>query len=113
MGILQYRLHGGQVTRIVIEDAGSCQEGGAPSGTSCVSESSAKPSMSRDYRIRLRDMLAAAIRARAYATGIPDAVTLAANQQVLDAVMFNLFVLGEAAKGIPADVRARYAAVEW
>jgi uncharacterized protein with HEPN domain len=42
--------------------------------------------MSRDYLIRLRDMLA---------------------------VMFNLFVLGEAAKGIPADVRARYAAVEW
>src|ERR1039457_5777391 len=80
---------------------------------SCVSESSAKPSMSRDYLIRLRDMLAAANRARAYATGIPDAATLAANQQILDAVMFNLFVLGEAAKGIPADIRARYAAVEW
>ena len=43
---------------------------------SCVSESSAKPSMSRDYLIRLRDMLAAATRARAYATGIPDAVLL-------------------------------------
>jgi uncharacterized protein with HEPN domain len=43
---------------------------------SCVSESSAKPSMSRDYLIRLRDMLAAATRARAYVTGIPDAVLL-------------------------------------
>jgi len=69
--------------------------------------------MSRDYLIRLRDMLAAAKRARAYASGMPDAATLAANQQVLDAVMFNLFVLGEAAKGIPAEVRARYATVEW
>jgi uncharacterized protein with HEPN domain len=78
-----------------------------------VSESSAKPSMSRDYLIRLRDMLASATRARAYAMGIQDAATLAANQQILDAVMFNLFVLGEAAKGIPTDVRARYAAVEW
>jgi uncharacterized protein with HEPN domain len=69
--------------------------------------------MSRDYLIRLRDMLAAATRARAYAAGIPDAATLAANQQILDAVMFNLFVLGEAAKGIPSDVRAHHAAVEW
>jgi hypothetical protein len=50
------------------------------------------PSMSRDYLIRLRDMLAAATRARAYAAGIPDAATLAANQQILDAVMFNLGV---------------------
>jgi uncharacterized protein with HEPN domain len=64
--------------------------------------------MSRDYLIRLRDMFASATRARAYATGIPDAATLAANQQILDAVMFNLFVLGEAAKGIPPEVRARY-----
>jgi uncharacterized protein with HEPN domain len=32
--------------------------------------------MSRDYLIRLRDMLAAATRARAYVTGIPDAVLL-------------------------------------
>ena len=56
-----------------------------------MSESSAKPSMSRDYLIRLHDMLASATRARAYATGIPDAATLAANQQILDAVMFNLF----------------------
>lgn len=46
-----------------------------------MSESSAKPSMSRDYLIRLRDMLAAATRARAYATGVPDAATLAANQR--------------------------------
>jgi uncharacterized protein with HEPN domain len=69
--------------------------------------------MSRDYLIRLRDMLAAAKRARAYAAAIPDAATLTANQQVLDAVMFNLFVLGEAAKGIPAEVRARHATVEW
>ena len=45
--------------------------------------------MSRDYLIRLRDMLASATRARAYATGIPDAATLASNQQILDAVMFN------------------------
>ena len=34
--------------------------------------------MSRDYLIRLRDMLGAATKARAYATGIPDAATLAA-----------------------------------
>lgn len=54
-----------------------------------MNESSAKPSMSRDYLIRLRDMLASATRARAYATGIPDAATLASNQQILDAVMFN------------------------
>ena len=78
-----------------------------------MSELCAKLSMSRDYLIRLRDMLAAATKARAYATGIPDAATLAGNQQVQDAVMFNLFVLGEAAKGIPADVRARYATVQW
>ncbi len=78
-----------------------------------MSELCAKLSMSRDYLIRLRDMLAAATKARAYATGIPDAATLAGNQQVQDAVMFNLFILGEAAKGIPADVRARYTTIQW
>jgi uncharacterized protein with HEPN domain len=41
--------------------------------------------MSRDYLIRLRDMLATATRARAYATDIPDAASLGANQQILDA----------------------------
>jgi uncharacterized protein with HEPN domain len=69
--------------------------------------------MSRNYLIRLRDMLAAAERASAYGSSAASASSLGANRQVLDAILFNLFVLGEAAKGVPTEVRSRYPGVQW
>jgi uncharacterized protein with HEPN domain len=69
--------------------------------------------MSRDYLIRLRDMLAAAERASVYGSGVASAGALLANRQILDAILFNLFVLGEAAKGVPEEVRSRYSGVQW
>ncbi len=38
---------------------------------------------------------------------------LAADRQAYEAILFNLFVLGEAAKAVPADVRDRWPDVEW
>jgi len=68
--------------------------------------------MSRDFRVYLDDILQAAGRIREYTAGL-SRETFAADTRTLDAVVRNLEVIGEAAKKVPEDLRARRPKVEW
>lgn len=68
--------------------------------------------MSRDYKLYLEDMLQAARKITGYVEGI-EFQALIADSMRLEAVLFNLQIIGEATKQIPDDMRAQYSAVEW
>jgi uncharacterized protein with HEPN domain len=68
--------------------------------------------MSRDYKLYLEDILKAATNIDSYLRGIDFAMF---QQDIMrnQAVLFNLQIIGEAAKKIPDDIRDQYPAVEW
>jgi uncharacterized protein with HEPN domain len=68
--------------------------------------------VSRSWRLFLLDMLQAARKVERYTTGL-DLEALLHNEMALDATLRNLEILGEAAKGVPPDVQARYPEVDW
>lgn len=68
--------------------------------------------MPREYELFLRDMLEAAQAIQTYTQGMT-LKTFLKDRLRYDAVMYNLFVIGEAVKNIPDDVQARYADVDW
>ena len=68
--------------------------------------------MPRDYSVYLRDILEAVRKIRAYTAGM-SLQSFAADSKSLDAVVRNLEVIGEGAKKIPEDMRARSAEVDW
>ena len=67
----------------------------------------------RDHRLRLKDMLVAASAALEYAGSLGSIAELQADRRTRDAILHNLFVLGEAAKAVPPEVRQRHPEVEW
>lgn len=68
--------------------------------------------MSRDWRLFLEDMIDFAESAVEFTKGT-DRAELERNRVLRDAVLRNLELLGEAAKGVPDDVRARAPEVPW
>ncbi len=68
--------------------------------------------MSRDVRLYLIDMRDSCARIVHHRSGMPRAVFFA-DAVVRDAVLWNLLVLGEAAKQVPEEVRAAYPLIEW
>jgi uncharacterized protein with HEPN domain len=68
--------------------------------------------MSRDYKISLQDILDAIKKIEKYTRGMgfDDFVK---QEVVVDAVVRNLEVIGEAAKNAPASVRSKHKDVEW
>lgn len=68
--------------------------------------------MPRDSRVYLEDILEAVTRIRSYTSGFSREAFLADGRTV-DAVVRNLEIIGEAAKGVPEDVRREAPAVEW
>lgn len=68
--------------------------------------------MPRDSRIYLEDIVAAVGRIHRYTAGMTR-VEFDADEKTVDAVVRNLEIIGEAAKRVPADVRARQPQVEW
>jgi uncharacterized protein with HEPN domain len=68
--------------------------------------------MSRDYRLYLDDIATSCAKVLRYTAGLTFD-TFLHNELVYDAVLRNLEVIGEAAKNIPVDLRARYPAAEW
>jgi uncharacterized protein with HEPN domain len=67
--------------------------------------------MSGDFRLCLDDMRAAQ-KALRYTAGL-DVDQFAADEKTFDATLRNLEVIGEAAKQIPPEIRARYPAIDW
>ena len=70
------------------------------------------PSMSRDVALYLEDMLDAARRAVSYVAGM-DFDQYLADRRTRDAVERVVEILGEAAKKVPADVRASMPGIDW
>ena len=66
--------------------------------------------MPRDFKVYLQDILEATERILRYTA---DASDFARDERTLDAVVRNLEVIGEAAKGVPPNVRKAYPDVEW
>jgi uncharacterized protein with HEPN domain len=68
--------------------------------------------MPRDPGVYLEDILEAIRRIVSYTEGL-DFVAFAKNPMVLDAVIRNLEVIGEAAGRIPEEIRAASSEIEW
>lgn len=70
------------------------------------------PMPPRNWMMRVDDMLAAAAAIAEYTAGL-DFDGFCADRLRVDATLRNLEVIGEAARYVPADVRARYPQVPW
>jgi uncharacterized protein with HEPN domain len=68
--------------------------------------------MPRDCKVYLEDILAAIRKIRRYTAGL-SLNLLARDERTFDPVVRNLEVIGEAAKKIPEEVRARHGNVDW
>lgn len=58
-------------------------------------------------------MLEAAEKVERYTEGMTDLEAFTANELVIDAVIRNVQIIGEAARHIPEDAQARYPDVDW
>lgn len=68
--------------------------------------------MSRDPKLYLDDMRAACRRVIEHSAGMTRAAFFG-DAKAVDAVLWNLLVLGEAAKNVPDEVRAEHPSLEW
>ncbi|MEE9294799.1 MAG: DUF86 domain-containing protein [Phycisphaerae bacterium] len=68
--------------------------------------------MPRNYSVYLQDMLEAARKVHSYTEGLTKEA-FATDDRTVDAVVRNLEVLGEAAKGIPDEFRQSHPAIPW
>lgn len=68
--------------------------------------------MPRDYKVQLDDILESIKRIEAYVKGI-DFDEFDSDLLKQDAIMKNLMVIGEAAKNIPEEIRAKIHGVDW
>ena len=66
----------------------------------------------RSVRLRVLDMLGAIENIRDYTAGL-DIATFGARGMVIDAVLRNFTILGEAAKYVPPYLRHHYTAAPW
>ena len=66
----------------------------------------------RDYRLYLDDILEAAKRIGRYSKGMT-VEKLKKDTLILDAIVRNLEIIGEAAKNIPSQIKEKYPEVEW
>ena len=66
----------------------------------------------RDYKLYLDDILEAIKRIERYTKGLTFE-KLKKNSLILDGVIRNLEVIGEAAKNIPSYVKEKYPQIEW
>ena len=68
--------------------------------------------MPRPIELYLRDILDAIIKVESYALGLSQE-QLENDTAKQDAILFNLIVIGEAAKQVPDDRRVELADIEW
>jgi uncharacterized protein with HEPN domain len=67
---------------------------------------------SKDWRVRVEDMLEAIERVTSYVQGMSRAAFLA-DSRTQDAVLRNLEVLGEASKRVPYSIQHRHPDIPW
>lgn len=68
--------------------------------------------MSKDWRVRVEDMLEAIERVTSYVDGMTRA-QFVADPRTQDAVLRNLEVLGEASKRVPFHIQRRHGEIPW
>lgn len=66
----------------------------------------------RDWRIRIKDMLAALAAIYEYTREL-DFESFCVDQKAVSAVLYNLIIIGEAARHIPEDLQCRYPLIPW
>jgi uncharacterized protein with HEPN domain len=68
--------------------------------------------MSRDFRLYLEDILESGTKILGY-TAHFSFEEFCSNPMAFDAVLYNLEIIGEAAKNLPPDIRSRCPEVDW
>ena len=68
--------------------------------------------MPRDYKLYLEDIIHSIEKINSYTKGI-HFNELNESGLILDAILYNLQIIGEAAKHIPDDFRNQHPGVEW
>ncbi len=68
--------------------------------------------MPRDYKLYLEDMLEAIEKIQAYTEGV-SLEKLQSNGMLQDAILHNLEIIGEAAKHVPDELKAKTPEMEW
>jgi len=66
----------------------------------------------RDYVLFVSDMRDCAKRIQEYVQG-KSFEEFTSNQMLIDAVIRNLEIIGEATKNIPSEIKQRYPQIEW
>ena len=66
----------------------------------------------RDYRLYLNDILAAIERIEVFVQGM-DIDAFKADDKTASAVIRKLEIIGEAAKGVPVEIRSKYPHIPW
>ena len=66
----------------------------------------------RDWTFRIQDILNAIAKIRRYVSGV-DFETFENDEEIMDAVIHNLTVIGEAANHVPPEIRSRYPDIPW
>jgi uncharacterized protein with HEPN domain len=67
---------------------------------------------SREWRLRLEDILEAIVKIQRYTAGT-DYKTFRTDERSVDAVVRNLAIIGEAARHIPQEVQDRHPHIPW
>ena len=68
--------------------------------------------MPRDYKLYLEDILEAIEKIHAYMQGV-SFDKLQGNSMLQDAILHNLEIIGEAAKHVPDELKAKTSELEW
>jgi uncharacterized protein with HEPN domain len=66
----------------------------------------------RNWAFRIQDILEAIAKIQRYVSGVNFA-TFENDEEITDAVIHNLTVIGEAAKHVPAEITGRYSEIPW
>ena len=68
--------------------------------------------MSRDYRLYLDDILEAITKIEKYVIGMEE-TQFSQDKKTVEAVLYNILILGEAVKNIPESLRSQYPETPW